>query len=276
MSDTTCRCGRPTRDAAFVCDDCSRSLAMVLAEVPWLEGELATTVAGLKGVDYRTRGGTGTGTGSLVAWVPAEARADLRAVLVSWTLFCRDEHVRNQSATQELPEDTLEAVASWLAWRVDGLSLLDVGPDAVEEITTVVDRCRRIVDRPADREYSGRCGAVTEVDGLDVTCERDLYARPAAKFVTCSACGTTWDVARRRALLLTEARDVLATAVEISRAVSLLGAEPLTADRVRQWAARKRLTVRGHDWAGKATYRVGDAIDLLAGVTPDSGMCSPR
>jgi hypothetical protein len=36
MSATTseCRCGRPTRDDAYVCEDCGSSLARALGDVP--------------------------------------------------------------------------------------------------------------------------------------------------------------------------------------------------------------------------------------------------
>jgi hypothetical protein len=259
---STCRCGRPTRDEAYVCDDCTRSLSVVLAEVPWLEVELETSMTRAKGVDYRTKGGTqATETPSPVSWAVSEARDHLKALLVTWVLFCDAERVRSQSPDRGLPRDTLTAVSRWLMWRVDGLALLETGADAVDEITSAAAHCRRLIDRPADRMYAGRCGSVDE----DTTCQVDLYAKVGARLLVCRSCGTEWNVADRREWLLKEAEEVLATAVEISRAVSWLGAEPLTADRVRQWAARERLLVRGHDRYGKALYRVGDVIDLVAG-----------
>jgi hypothetical protein len=98
VAEATCRCGRPTRDAAYVCDDCSHALAAALGEVPWLETELEVTITRAKGVDYRTKGGTASSERpSPVVWSAADARAHLRAVLVSWVRFCHEESVRNQA-----------------------------------------------------------------------------------------------------------------------------------------------------------------------------------
>ena len=60
----------------------------------------------------------------------------------------------------------------------------------------------------------------------------------------------------------------VSTATELARAVSWLGADYLTTDRVRQWASRGRLVTRGHSLDGHPMYRVGDAIDLLSGAVP--------
>jgi hypothetical protein len=72
-------------------------------------------------------------------------------VLVSWVRFCAEERVRNSSPHRGLPDDTLTEISKWLLWRVDGLALLDIGPEAVDEITAAVAACHRLIDRPADR-----------------------------------------------------------------------------------------------------------------------------
>ena len=167
---TTCRCGRPTRDAAYFCDTCGDSLTQALSEMAWLEEELETTITRTKGVDYRTAGGTrGAEKPSPVNWGASEARTHLRAVLVSWVRYSDEEGVRNASPHPGLPTDTLTAMSAWLLWRVDGLSLLDIGPDAVDEITDAVAHCHRLIDRPADRQYLGPCDA----------CDDAIHARAA-------------------------------------------------------------------------------------------------
>ena len=256
-----CRCGRPTRDAAFVCDQCSKSLSVALGEIPWLEVELEVSLAGVKGVDYRTKGGTrASEKPSPANWAVSEAGANLRALLVSWTKFCVEERVRHSSPHQGWPADTMVSMSRWLLWRVDGLALLDIGPEAHDEITGAVRTCVRLIDRRAEQVYVGQCGAGD--------CPTDLYARIGARMIVCPTCAVEHNVEERRAWLLKQAWDVLATAAELSRAVSWLGKEPLTADRVRQWADRGRLSVLGHDRFGHSLYRVGDAIDLLSGVEP--------
>lgn len=285
MSEQICRCGQPTRDEAFVCDTCIDRLSIALGDVAWLAEELEVSVTQQQGIDYRRVGGSGgrhaprgdvhiegdkssdpassdsPALGAHMQGDPgnmsaADARSELRALLASWTLFAHETKVPNSSPTVGLPDIDLVALSRYLLWRVDGFSRLDIGPEIVDEIKGAVKRCYRVIDRPADKVYAGRCND---------ECPTDLYATLGkAATIKCPTCGTTWDVKERRAWLLNEAEEVLATAVEISRAVSWLGAEPLTADRVRQWAARDRLTPRGHDRKGRPMYRVGDAIDLLA------------
>jgi hypothetical protein len=259
---TTCRCGKPTRDEAYFCEDCGRSLSVALGDVPWLVEEMETSATRAKGVDYRTKGGTRSSDKPLpFNQALSDAGAHLRATLVSWVRFCADERVRNSSTSQAIPEDNLPAISRYLLWRVDGLALLDIGPEAVDEITDAVAKCHRLIDRRAEKMYAGKCSSETD----DGPCPEELYVNVGAKVVKCRACGTVWNVAERREWLLVEAEEVLAPAVEISRAVSWLGTEPLTAERVRQWASRGRLAVRGHDREARPLYRVGDAIDILSG-----------
>jgi hypothetical protein len=157
-------------------------------------------------------------------------------------------------------------------WRIDGLTLHDRGSDAVHEITGIINRGKALIDRPADRWFAGPCEE----------CGTGMFVVPNAPVATCRAirgvdenddpvkCGFVVDVAQRRATLLLEAEDRLAKAADVARAVSWLGALPLTADRVRQWAVRDRIFAKGHD--GKSPlYRIGDAIDILAGDTSKAG-----
>ena len=258
-----CKCGKPTRDAAYVCDPCGDELAKALGEVPWLDEELEVSITGQRGVDYRTLGGSKGGKKdaerpSPVSWGPSEARAHLRALLVSWALFCEAEAVRNSSPYPGLPEDNLPALSRWLMWRVDGLALHDIGPDAVDEITSAVAHCHRLIDRPADRQYLGRCQECDE-DG-------SLYARPGAAIARCDNCGTTVHAEEIREALLRELDDRLCTAAEIARLSTYLG---LKADReqvrkrINQWSVRgvleKHLSV-----ASEVTFRFGTAYALLA------------
>src|SRR4051812_39492595 len=133
---TTCRCGKPTRDDAYVCDTCTEELSRALGDIPWIDDELETTITKRKGIDYRRVGG---GTGgkreqpSPPEWTASNARGHLKAVLVAWVLYCSEERTRNSSPHQEIPDDTLPAISRWLMWRVDGLALDDIGPDAVDE-----------------------------------------------------------------------------------------------------------------------------------------------
>lgn len=264
MTTNECKCGRPTRDAAYVCDTCGDDLAKALGDVTWLAEELEVSTTRQKGVDYRTAtGGSGpkkpTERPSPVNWGPAEARAALRDILVSWTRLCHEEGVRNSSPYPGLPDDDLVSISRWLIWRVDGLTLHEAGADAVEEIVSAVAHCHRVIDSAPSKWYAGPCNEPVE----NVYCGTDLYAVAEKGNVTCRTCGATYDVASRRSWLLAAAEDQLADANTLARSVSWLGAVPLNAARIRKWASRGQIMVKGHI-DGRPTYRIGDAIDLLA------------
>lgn len=256
-----CRCGRPTRDKAFVCDSCADSLTRSLGDIPWLAEELETTITKQRGIP--TEGGSSSSETAL-PWheKAADARRNLHGLLATWCRFCDEEDVRNSSPMTGLPVDELEAMSRWLLWRVDGLTFHDIGLEAVDEITNAVAECERLIDRRPDRWYAGPCVNNSEV----AVCGADLYAKRTTGDVRCRSCGAVYDVAERRAWLLAEAEDRLADATTVARAVSWLGAEALTPSRIWKWAERGRILAKGHD-GRRPLYRIGDAIDLLADDT---------
>lgn len=252
-----CRCGRPTRDSAYFCDNCGHQLSVALGDVPWLDEELETSAARIKGANYAGTTTKGAETPSPVNWGAAEARAHLKAVLTSWALFCRDERVRNASPDRGLPADNLISLSRWLMWRIDGLSLLDIGPEAVDEITDAVTRCHRAVDRPADRQYLGAC---------DMCDGGKLYARPKGTWARCDSCDAATEAQSIRDRLLRELDDRLCTAAEIAHLSTYLG---LVADRetvrkrINQWAKRGKLAEHA-SFSDEPTYRFGAVYEMLA------------
>lgn len=262
-----CRCGRETRDDAYVCEDCADSLARALGDVPWLVEQLEITITGQKGVDYRRVGGSkggkkATERPSPVSWGPSEARAHLRALLVSWTLFCASEQVRHQARTNDMPDDDLIAMSRWMLDRVDGLMLHDIGSEAVDEITSAVAHCHRFVDRPAERQYLGTC----------TICQSGrLYSRGGSKWARCDECDTTIDAETIRVRLLAELDDRLCTAAEIARLSTYLG---LKADRetvrkrINQWSSRGQV-IAHPAITTEVTYRFGEVYAKL--VNADYG-----
>lgn len=252
-----CRCGRPTRDAAYVCDECADLLARSLGEIPWLDEQLEVTVTRSSGIDYRTLGGAkATEAPSPVHWAASEARGHLKSLLVSWVLFCEAEVVRSSDPASGLPADNLPALSRWMLWRVDGLALHDIGIEAVDEIANAVQACHRLIDRHPERQYLGSCEA----------CESGrVYARPGSKQATCDACDAGTDADAVRAKLLKQLDDRLCTAAEIARLSTYLG---LKADReqvrkrINQW--HKRDLIDAHAaFSDEAAFRFGTVYDLL-------------
>ena len=262
MSSNECVCGRPTRDAAFGCDECADDLARALGDVAWLEEELEVTITRQKGIDYR---GVGGGKGgkkanerpSPVVWGASEARAHLKALLVSWALFCNAEEVRHSESSNALPEDNLTALSRWLIWRVDGLMLHEIAADAIDEITSAVADCRRLIDRPAERQYLGECD----------TCKSGkLYARREGQWAICEECDAHFLADEIRAGLLKRLDDRLCTAAEIAKLSTYLGLQAgreQVRKRINQWHARG-LIVEHPSLADEVTFRFGEVYERLA------------
>ena len=258
MTDTatTCRCGQPTRDAAYTCDTCSQQLAIALGDIPWLTEELDTTITRQKGATYNGSTSRGAEAPSPVHWGASEARSHLKALLVSWVLFSHETGVRNASPHIGLPDDDLVSLSRWLLWRVDGFALLDIGPEVVDEITEAVATCRRVIDRPADRQYLGAC---------DMCPTGRLYARPGGTWARCDGCDQATEADKIRERMLRELDDRLCTAAEIAQLSTYLG---LRADRetvrkrINQWHKRGRIA-REHAFSEEPAFRFGIVWRLL-------------
>lgn len=214
----------------------------------------------------------------------AEAIWALRLALVGWVRIlesdgqpfgptCRRRCEHGSCVwitTRSLPDDTLPAMAHWLAHRVPDIRRHPAGGEAVDELVDSVRQARRVIDRGADLVYCGPCIHADE-DGR--TCMTDLYARPDAQVVQCR-CGAVTDVRDHRAWLLRKAEDVLGTPAEIARALTRLD-RPVTPERIRQWGQRNRIIPRARNARDHPLYRIGDVLVLLKDldaanlVTPD-------
>jgi hypothetical protein len=257
-------CARPAGDA-FCCSHCGDALAQALNETPWLVDELNIVIT------KQARYGSGGGSKSVgkVQPLPLDIRASdalsaYAGLLGSWVrMFCEEND------GWKLPKGDPASLARWLVVRVNDIRHHAAGNDCISEVCGAFAAGRYAVDRPADRWYAGPCNADLDDEVLGVAlCGVDLYATAGAQLVTCRNCSAEYDVKARRDWLLTAAEDQLADAVTIARAVSWMGAEPLTAERVRQWASRgfkggPRLLPKA-TIDGRPHYRVGDAIDMLA------------
>jgi len=253
---TTCRCDRPTRDDAYVCDDCADELGRALGDVTWLVEELETTIT-------KQRGKTESGGGGASAEKPlpyheaaAEALRNLRALLVLWVRFCSEEGVRSSDPRDGLPEDNLPAMSRWLLWRVDGLTLHDIGPEAHDEITNAVATCRRVIDRAPERQYVGPCA-----------CGRDLYRKPGAQVVRCRFCEAEYDADALTNSLRDQIMGRLVTAREGATLLSRFDLETKQAT-IDKWRERKRLVERGHNTRGHRLYLFDELLTLAAQHAP--------
>lgn len=293
MTAHKCACGRPCPDAT-ICPACAYELDAAIADVAGYRGlaydlDLATArqarierggISRPPEVEGRQEPGTLRPTALAYDEHASEAAAELRGVLASWArLITDDTNPRRIGPTcgrqcahdsckatrrREFPPDTLAGIATWLRPRVGWLRYHPAGAEAHAGITEAVRTARRAVDRPAERLYAGQCD-----------CDADLYARPESPYVTCpnEECRTVWKVEDRRVWLLDSARDVIASATDIARALSRY-AVPVTPAKIRGHAFRGRLLPQDYNHRGHPLYRLGDVLDIVLSTTTKQEIAS--
>lgn len=256
-------CGHPAPDGVFLCNRCRKALIKDLRDIAGLDGmpslvaELNLTIT--RG-DHLTRNSLGIVVRSDEKPVPfndaaSEVFFELRRVVARWTRTVSHHHDHLQSLAS-----TVEQAAEWLSLIPTLLAEL---PDAGlmrEEIREVVHQVYRVIDRPFDRMYVGRCDVV--VHPPLAPCGESLYAVEGRDTVECRACGTTWGVDEQRGWLTAQLVDQLAPASDLVGLVTSLG-RYLTTPMIRSWKRRGMLKVVDVDDRGRDLFRVGTVLDLL-------------
>ena len=246
MSRTPCpveTCDRPMPGSRVICGACEADIARALDAVPGLTADLDVTLA-------RQTSRTTAGRSAVVP-LPFDPRASeaawvLRSALAGWVRQLQD------AKPEDWPADTPQDMAAWLSQRLQRLAAHPAAPEAHGEICGAVRAAQRVTDRPAERQFAGRCG-----------CGRALYAKPGARTVRCRDCDAQpLDVEAQREAMLAAIADQLMTAVQVADVLTRLAA-PLPADTVRHWARGGRLIAHGHDAGGHALYRVSEVRELL-------------
>ena len=277
-----CICGRPLSGDS-ICTNCFKTLEVALGNIAAYWADLDTVkgrqtryggAGGRSGtekalpVDLRFLDATGDGT------VLQEATKN---TIATWTRHILTErptfegpahpaclHVScSRTRRSRVPADNVPACCVYLLGQADWIRTQHWAGEIHDEITDVEAQLRRMVDRPADSWYAGPCS----------DCGKVLYCKVGAPEAVCKDCNLTYPVQDRRAYLLKEAEELLVPAAVLARAVSWLGEDPLTSDKVRLWRHRGHLDVReytippgqiGPVCDQRPAYRLGDAIDLLA------------
>lgn len=251
----TAGCGRPSPDGSL-CTRCLQALTAELRSVPALMVDLDVTVT------RQVRMGDGPGpiahshadsTRMPVHLGAAEAGMDLRTVLLVWAGEIADaaEHTVNTS-------DTARGYARWLLRYTHHIRQHPAAEQLADEVTDAIRRVRRVIDRPPEKVFFGRCGA--ELDN-DETCPESLYGYAAHATVLCPACGTEWGIAARRAWLLDIVEDEVAYSGLLAGLVSGLGV-PIASSTIRNLAKKGRIRALAVDARRRPLYRIGDVLDV--------------
>lgn len=256
MTTTCATCDRPVADAA-VCAGCANRAAAGLRDAADLWPELAVTIARLDRMGDPTpragrpapanpiRPGGDPATDQATGWppgLPVNLAASETADVVRNTITTWARHIADEVGADP-PGDPAELMR-WLAGRLEWARHQPWAAEAIDELGEVPKLLARALDRPPPRRYLGPC-----------TCGADLYARRGAQHARC-ACGASAPVAEVLATLDKLARAHAYTASEIEAAYRI------RADRIRQWAARGRITQRGTDRLGRPLYLLGDVLNL--------------
>ena len=272
MSETTCRCGRPTRDDRSLCDGCVEQLDIALGDCAWLDEEIEVTMTRQRAAS--TQGGAPSATTPL-PWHEraAEARRNLHALLVSWVRFCAEEDVRGCPPFAQV-EDNVPSLSRWLLGATAGLALHDVGPDAYDEITDAVADVRRVVFwKRRNRIYLGPCAygndlgaALAEV----IDCPGDVYADEGEPVGYCEECERGVTVVIRQGELDNDLHSRLLSAADIADWSIRMGLDATREEvrkRVLYWHRHKRVLPHAHEERGEVKvplFRYGDVRTLLA------------
>lgn len=295
MSESICDCGRPTA-GAVLCGRCQETLAYSLVNTAayWDDLDTVSTKATHYGsansggakvwktqplpVDGRFTDVTGDGT---------QVRYDVWASVVAWCRVVMEDQPELDGPTcvscihtscaqirrRRWPRNSVRSMMAYFDRQFRWIIREEWAATFLDEMLDNERRLRRLVDRPADRWYAGKCSAA---DG-DTICETELYALADRGDITCPSCEEVYDVSVRRDFLLEQAKGYNVTATEAARALlawtDYEGTEAKLVDRIRKWRDRERLDVRdvtslsGRD---RHLYRLGDIQDLLIGDAQDT------
>ena len=255
MTNTTCACGRPSGDDAYVCTSCADTARTALHTiVDGLDADLTTTLAkqGSRPTSHNGSRGKKSEAPLPLDLRAAEARTVLTGTLRVWV---QRTHTDMPRATP--PRDTMPAMAHWLLPLTGWLRHAPYGAQALDEITAAVHQALKVVDIQEERVGVGRCP----------TCSSPVYA-PASRLVAyCKTedCAGQVDVGQWRQSLQQLAWDHEAGASELaSFATKHLGMK-LAASTIRSWAHRGKLSPANPD-EPTPRYRFAD-VAALAGTS---------
>lgn len=184
----------------------------------------------------------------------SDAEHLLHATLIYWGRLVAEA---NGVPLYELPVAQAALMANWLTVHRETIRRHDGAARMLAELRMANTNARRLIDRPAERVYLGRCD-----------CERELYAREGAGQVACRHCKTVHNVRQRRDLLRDIIRDHLATAADIAAGIGELHGTDINRKRINQWHSRNRLTSYGRSPDGYPLFRIGDVLDLATARPP--------
>lgn len=253
MSECTA-CSSPAPDAT-ICPNCADRTAGYLRQIPGLVDELTTTLTRQARIgDRNSRPG-----GDTPVVFDQRASADLEgfhAYLTRWAAAVAEHRGIHVDS-----DHTPAGLSRWLLRWNGAASQHPEAGDYAADIHALIRGALHTIDRAPELRYVGPCE----------DCHQDLYvlAERPPQVVNCptDGCEASYPMEARRAWLLEQTYGRLLTAHEMSRAIaSLVPGEPLTPNRISQWAARDKITKYLHhprDPHKRVRFLVEDVIRQL-------------
>jgi hypothetical protein len=313
----TCSCGKPT-SGAWLCERCEKTFRWALVNVGSYLADLetVTTRRARFGVSGSSKGSIGktvplpvdmrfvsagspskndhSGRPRPATLAPgAQLKWDAWNTLVAWCRTIMEDQPEvygpahddcldtscSQIRRRRFPRNTLTSMVHYLARQFRLILTEQWAPDILDEMLDLERRLARMVDRPADRWYAGKCSARDPFDPPGVLCTAELYATADRGWIECPQCATRHDVSERREFLLAEAKDIRVTATEAARALIAWtdydGTETKLVDRIRKWRDHDKNPLEVRDVTSLAgrdrhLFRLGDIQERLIGDAQDA------
>lgn len=248
-------CEAPTNNV-WLCNPHRQQLRDMLQRLPLLARELETTRAKQDHMAKTVGGAAKSGAApAIVNFDAAEVLAELRRLLLYWT------HEVYRMYGMQLESFVIFHMAHYIEAHLNQMVSVQPVGAMYTEVADMTRRIIRCIDLPPTTEglkYAGVCGMVFD----NGTCPHQLWARPGETLITCQRCGTDWDLDDRRAGALAAARNMVATADTISRALTAQDIH-VTPHMIHVWKNRGRLTPTGTNPGNQWLYRVGDVMQLV-------------
>lgn len=262
-------CSAPS-PGGYLCPDCRDVLAEALDQLPWLIGELQTTVCRLDRLNLGVQG-RGSENPSPINLGGSALATDVGEVLTRWT-----DRLCQANGITLMPKQTVGPRfigplpgpqwrrllpgylgspmqrARWLADNVDLVAKHPRAGDICKDILELTGergkpskpgRLVRAIDRVV-RVYAGACPTLVarDRDG-DITCATDLFAEADAVEVRCPRCHQDIDVAKNRQRSITDGD--LMTEAQLIKTMETLR-EPVYSDLLQRWLKSGDLKPSGY------------------------------
>lgn len=251
-----------------LCASCEHALGVLLSHIPGVLEEL--DIALTKQAKLRpVKGAAAVDAVELPFNLSAaEAARDIRTMLLPWV---RKVHLGTGAPYQ--PKTSTAALArglwnyrAWLSEHHEAHLLL-------EDLKTVVEPVRAIIDTRVEKVFIGSCRSVVNADGeRQPVCPEHMYAPARNVEFTCGKCGTVHQIKSRQKQAIAAAENRVLPPQTIARALTRNG-QALTAERIYNWSKRGLLAHAAIDrTTGRKLYRVGDVLDIMvaAAVNPNN------